>query len=187
MMKQVVARNKHYEIGMDPGKNRAYITIIGFWRSPEEVGPYVQDLDRALVQLAPGFTLLTDLTQMKAYPASVQPLHLEAQQLLLTRGLSQTAEVCASSMVEYQTNTLSKKAVCPSASLPTRGRQKPSSMHCPRRVADRKQGPDDTREAKPMVRKKGVVRRLPPALRVLARFIHPIKPCATEPKRPGRA
>jgi hypothetical protein len=98
---------------MDPDKNRAYITIIGFWRSPEEAGPYVQDLDRALVQLKPGFTLLTDLTQMKAYPASVQPLHLEAQQLLLTRGLSQTAEVCASSMVEYQTNALSKKSSMP--------------------------------------------------------------------------
>ena len=113
IMKQVVARNKHYEIGMDPGKNRAYLTIIGFWRSPEEVGPYVQDLEQALVQLKPGFTLLTDLTQMKAHPASVQPLHLEAQQLLLTRGLSQTAEVCASSMVEYQTNALSKKSNMP--------------------------------------------------------------------------
>jgi hypothetical protein len=62
-MKQVVARNKHYEIGIDPDKNRAYITIIGFWRSPGEVGSYVQDLDQALVQLKPGFTLLTDLTQ----------------------------------------------------------------------------------------------------------------------------
>ncbi|MBD0256749.1 MAG: hypothetical protein ICV83_13605 [Cytophagales bacterium] len=112
-MKQVVFRNKHYEIGLDPDKNRAYITIIGFWRDPAEVGPYVQDLDGALVRLKPGFTLLTDLTQMKTHPASVQPLHLAAQQLLLERGLSQTAEVCASSMVEYQANAISKKSNMP--------------------------------------------------------------------------
>jgi hypothetical protein len=43
-MKQVVADTKHYQIGLDQSKNRAYITIIGFWRSPEEVGSYVKDL-----------------------------------------------------------------------------------------------------------------------------------------------
>ena len=108
-----VAATKQYQVGINRDKNRIYLKIIGFWRSVEEVSTYVPDLERALIQLTPGFTLLTDLTQMKAHPLAVQPVHLEAQRTLMTRGLTQTAEVCASSIVEFQAGTISKKSSMP--------------------------------------------------------------------------
>jgi hypothetical protein len=63
--------------------------------------------------LKAGFTLLVDLTGMKAHPLSVQPVHLQAQQMMLARGLAQTAEVCASSMVVFQTGAISKQSQMP--------------------------------------------------------------------------
>ncbi len=112
-MKQVVAQTQHYCIGVDQDKNRVFITIIGFWRSPEEVDGYVRDLDQALLQLQPGFTLLTDLTQMKPHPQTLNPVHLQAQQLLIRGGLAQTAEVISSSIVQFQTELLSKQSAMP--------------------------------------------------------------------------
>ena len=112
-MKQMYIENKHYQIGIDKSKNRIYVTIIGFWRSPEEVSEYVPDLDRALLQLQPGFTLLTDLTQMKTHPKTLNPVHLAAQQLLVAGGLTQTAEVVSSSFVQFQAESLSKQSEMP--------------------------------------------------------------------------
>ncbi len=112
-MKQVVFENKHYQIGLDKDKNRAYITIVGFWRSPQDVEDYVRHLDQVLLQLQPGFTLLTDLTEMKTHPQVINPIHLAAQQLLLDRGLTQTAEVVSSSIVQFQTESLSKQSAMP--------------------------------------------------------------------------
>ncbi len=112
-MKQVYIENKHYQIGIDKSKNRIYLTILGFWRSPEEVGEYLPDLDGALAELRPGFTLLTDLTQMKSHPQALNPVHLGAQQLLLSRGLTQTAEIVRSSFVQFQAESLSKQSAMP--------------------------------------------------------------------------
>lgn len=112
-MRQVIYENQQYQIGIDKDKNRAFITIIGFWRNPEEVSEYLPDLDRALQQLQPDFTLLTDLSQMKPHPQALNPVHLAAQQLLLSRGLTQTAEVISSSIVQFQTDLLSKQSSMP--------------------------------------------------------------------------
>jgi hypothetical protein len=71
------------------------------------------DLDGALLQLQPGFTLLTDLTQTKTHPQTLNRVHLAAQQLLLSRGLTQTAEVVPSSIVQFQTESLSKESQMP--------------------------------------------------------------------------
>jgi hypothetical protein len=111
--KRVTATNQHYELAIDQAKNRAYITIIGFWRSPQAVATYVPDLEKALTQLRARFTLLTDLRSMKTHPKEVQQLHLQAQQLLLSKGLLQTAEVYESSFIQFQTGNLSKQSKMP--------------------------------------------------------------------------
>jgi hypothetical protein len=111
--KETVAKNNYYEIAIDSVKNRAYIKIIGFWRNPQEAGNYIKDLHRGLRCLQGRFTLLTDLTEMKTHPVEVQSVHLQAQRLLLTKGLLQTAEVYASSFIQFQTNNLSKQSKMP--------------------------------------------------------------------------
>jgi hypothetical protein len=112
-MKKVITQNKFYEIAVDTQLNRAYLKIIGFWRSKPEVPHYIPDLEKALAHLQPSFTLLTDLSEMKTHPADVQELHLEAQALLLRKGLTQTAEVFTSSFVQFQAGNLSRKSKMP--------------------------------------------------------------------------
>lgn len=111
--KEIIVKNKFYQIALNPSLNRVYLTIIGFWRTPQEVASYLPDLEKALRQLQPGFTLLTDLTGMKTHPAPVQAVHLAAQALLLRKGLRQTAEVTASSLVQFQTDTYAKNSKMP--------------------------------------------------------------------------
>lgn len=113
-MKRTIRQHKFYEMAVDPSINRFYLRILGFWRSKEEVSGYLPDLEKALSEIQPGFTLLTDLSEMKTHPAEVQELHLQAQALLLRKGLRQTAEVYASSFVQFQTSAISKKSTMPS-------------------------------------------------------------------------
>jgi len=110
---ETIVKNKFYEIAINKVKSRVYIQIIGFWRSPQEAGNYLKDLDRALQGFSGKFTLLVDLTQMISHPLEVQPIHLQAQQLLLSRGLLQTAEVYKSSFVQFQTTKISKQSKMP--------------------------------------------------------------------------
>jgi hypothetical protein len=112
-MQQVISQNRFYQIAINKSINRAYITIIGFWRNKQEAASYLPDLEKALAQLKPGFTLLTDLTQMKTHPAEVQDVHLAAQALLLRKGLIQTAEIISSSLVQFQTDKISKNSKMP--------------------------------------------------------------------------
>ena len=112
-MKKVITQNKFYEISVDTEINRLYLKIIGFWRSREEVDHYISDLEKAVVCLKPSFTLLTDLSEMVTHPVEVHEVHLEAQALLLRKGLTHTAEVYTSSFVQFQAGNLSRKSNMP--------------------------------------------------------------------------
>ena len=85
--------NDHYEIGYDLGANRMYLRIKGFWKSPADVPEFVQDIDFISSKLRNGFTLLTDLRQMKTPPLSINGVHEEAQKVVNRNGLSKTAEI----------------------------------------------------------------------------------------------
>jgi len=111
--KERIASNKFYEIAINKTTSRAYITIIGFWRNPGEVAHYLKDLEKGIAGLQGKFTLLTDLREMKTHPIEVQAIHVKAQQLLLAKGLMQTAEVVASSFIQFQTTNLSKQSKMP--------------------------------------------------------------------------
>ena len=111
--KEIIASNNYYEIAIDRTKNRFYVTIKGFWRSSQDVVHYLKDLKTGLARLQRKFTLLTDLREMKIHPQEIQNIHLQAQQLLLNNGLMQTAEVYASSFVQFQTTNLSKQSKMP--------------------------------------------------------------------------
>lgn len=67
-MKTIIAQNPQYEISVVIPKNRAYLKIIGFWRNPEQVSSYLDDWEKAIAILRPGFTLLADVREMKIHP-----------------------------------------------------------------------------------------------------------------------
>ena len=97
-----INNTKQYVISVSPEKNRAYLKIIGFWRGPEVVPDYIKDWTKAMSLLNKGFTLLTDASEMKTHPASVRPLHEQAQALLLKAGVSKVAEVLKDDVAEMQ-------------------------------------------------------------------------------------
>lgn len=108
-----INKTKQYTIAVSPAKNRAYLKIIGFWRGPETVPDYIRDWTRAVSHLKKGFTLLTDASEMKTHPASVRPLHEEAQGILLRAGVSKVAEIIKDDVAEMQLDAVAKTTQFP--------------------------------------------------------------------------
>lgn len=90
---KTIAQNDYYVIAVDQSKNRAYLIIIGYWKSRGDVPKYLDDWKKALRDFSKGFTVLSDVTKMKAPPADVVQVHTEAQKLLMSGGLNKVAEL----------------------------------------------------------------------------------------------
>ena len=88
-----IAKTDFYSIEVDTTKNRMYFTIVGFWKNSTVVPNYLDDIKKALRSLSPGFTILTDVSQMKTPSTEVGSLHELAQRLLIEAGLKKTAEI----------------------------------------------------------------------------------------------
>ena len=104
---------KQYKISILPEKNRAYLKIIGFWRSPEIVPDYIKDWTKAVSLLRKGFTLVTDATEMKTHPQELRKLHEQAQSILLKAGVSKVAEILKDDVAEMQLDALAKATQFP--------------------------------------------------------------------------
>lgn len=90
---KTIAQNDYYVLAVDPSKNRAYLTLIGYWRTRADVPKYIEDWRKAMRDLSKGFTVLSDVTRFKAPPADVVQLHMEAQKILMSGGLNKVAEL----------------------------------------------------------------------------------------------
>lgn len=91
--KIVVAQNQCYELLYDSIKNRIYFIIKGFWKNKEAVPHYLNDMQKALKLVRPGFSLLSDLRTMITHPQRLCNLHIEAQTMLREAGLGRVASV----------------------------------------------------------------------------------------------
>ncbi|MEM6845776.1 MAG: hypothetical protein AAF632_26435 [Bacteroidota bacterium] len=111
-VKTLVADTPQYKIEVLPENNRAYLTIVGFWRNPEAVSEYLNDWKHAIKQLENGFTLLTDARDMKIHPTSVRPIHEQAQNLIIEAGIRGVAEV-QGSIAEVQLDSVSAQTQMP--------------------------------------------------------------------------
>ena len=98
-MMKTIAQNDYYVITVDPAKNRAYLTLIGYWKSRADVPRYIDDWKKAIRELSKGFTVLSDVTRMKAPPQDVVQVHTEAQKVLISSGLSKVAELVGSDVI----------------------------------------------------------------------------------------
>jgi hypothetical protein len=96
---KTIVQNDNYVIAVDPTKNRAYLTLIGYWKSRAEVPKYIEDWRKAIRELSRGFTVLTDVTRFKAPPPHVVTLHTEAQKVLISGGLNKVAEIVGSDII----------------------------------------------------------------------------------------
>jgi hypothetical protein len=113
IMKKIISTNPHYDLSVSSTQNRAFLTIKGFWRNPEQVPEYIEDWKKAIGELKPGFTLVTDARQMVIHPASVRPLHEQAQKLIINAGVARVAEIQKDKIAEMQLNGVSKDTQMP--------------------------------------------------------------------------
>jgi len=110
MIENIVITDK-YELKIDKDKNRVYFKIIGFWKDPSDIPNYLEDWRATVKKLKPGFTILSDVRQMKPHSTKVTPLHEAAQKLLIELGLDRTAEVMGNAvMLEFQTKDFARRS-----------------------------------------------------------------------------
>ncbi|WP_276496474.1 hypothetical protein [Pontibacter litorisediminis] len=88
-----VSNNPYYELNYDRSKNRVYLRINNYWKSPEVVPGYLGDWDKVIGLAQPGFTLLADFRNMLTHPASVKAMHEAVANRLAESQISYVAEV----------------------------------------------------------------------------------------------
>ena len=109
----IIAQTPQYELSVSISKNRAYLRIIGFWRNPEQVPNYLQDWEKTVAVLKPGFTLVTDAREMKIHPATVRLLHEKAQAYIVKAGVFKVAEIQLDKIAEMQLDGVSQDTSMP--------------------------------------------------------------------------
>lgn len=107
---ETVASNTYYEFQVDTNKNRIYLTIKGFWKSVDIVPDYEKDGLKATKKMKKGFTVLTDLTEMKTPPGHVVDIHISLQKKMVENGLAKTAEIIPSSVLKLSVNRMSEES-----------------------------------------------------------------------------
>ena len=95
-----IAETGKYTIEVDKPKNRVYFKIRGFWNSPADVPNYLSDWQRAIREVTSGFTILSDVREMKTPQPEVGELHHRSQAMLVTAGLRKTAELVPAGSIE---------------------------------------------------------------------------------------
>ena len=115
-----IAQTPQYQISVQKEKNRAFLKINGFWRNAEQVSNYLTDWEKAVAELKPGFTLLTDATEMKIHPTSVRELHEKAQAYVIKAGVRKVAELQLNKVAELQLDSVSKDTKMPKQNFNTR-------------------------------------------------------------------
>ncbi len=65
---KTICDTKNYRIGFDKEKNSVNILFRGFWASSQILSNYAACLKKLTEQLTPGFTLLFDFSNMRAFP-----------------------------------------------------------------------------------------------------------------------
>jgi hypothetical protein len=92
-MRISISKTDYYSIEIDAGKNRAYLTFIGFCKNEDEMPTFLDDVSKAARQLRNGFTLLTNAVDFKTPSPEVSALHEKSQKIWIEKGLSKTAEI----------------------------------------------------------------------------------------------
>ena len=81
-----------YEYRIDPSKNRLYIRLSGFFKD-DEVDPLLQELQRRLTGVPPGFDVVTDLTGFKPGNTAAAEALRRGGELVKTKGRRRAVRV----------------------------------------------------------------------------------------------
>ena len=105
-MLETIAERESHSLSFDPAKNRLYLTIAGKYLPGSST--FVQDWKKARHLVSPGFTVLTDVSQIQLLPLDWIVISTKVQETFIEAGLAGTAEILSESVVaEKQINTIS--------------------------------------------------------------------------------
>jgi hypothetical protein len=99
-MKKKIAKNRYYELCVDTEKNRIYTIFRGFWKVVSDVPNLVEDHIKAIKALSPGFTVLTDTTNMKIPTKEINEFHPNILKIMDKEGLSKLALIVDREMLK---------------------------------------------------------------------------------------
>jgi hypothetical protein len=92
-MKNVLIENQYYKIHTDPIKNRVYFSITGSIKDINAIPHFVEDWQKAILEVQTNFTILSDVRAMGIQAKTVAKLHESIQSDLMQKGVSEVAEV----------------------------------------------------------------------------------------------
>lgn len=84
-----IASNGFYSVSVDKLKNRLHVYLAGTWMQADQVPNWLDDVRAGLRLISPGFTVLTNSTNLRGVLRL--DLIVEAQQLILSARPGKTA------------------------------------------------------------------------------------------------
>lgn len=101
-----IAKTPLYELAVDTSVNRLYVKSIGFWRNPDSVPHYIEDMKKALALLRPDFQCLNDTSELFTTPLAVQEqVIFPTVKLLQEAGLKTTAIILPKEEISKMSTT----------------------------------------------------------------------------------
>lgn len=92
---RLIAFRPEYQITAEITRNRIFYKHFAEIAQAQELPDYIDDWRKALETMRPGFTILSDMTDLQVVSAHLSSLIEQAQQLLEGRGLRMIASVHA--------------------------------------------------------------------------------------------
>ena len=92
---RLIAFRPEYQITAEPSRNRIFYKHFAALAEANELPEYLHDWQQALDAMRPGFTILSDMTELNEVAGPLARLFEQAQQLLDGRGLRMIATVHA--------------------------------------------------------------------------------------------
>lgn len=90
---RLIAFRAEYQITVNPDKNRVFYKPFAEMNQAAALPHYLADWQLALAEVRPGFTILTDVTQMQAPNPHLLDTFVAAQSLLVAGGVRLVAEI----------------------------------------------------------------------------------------------
>ncbi|MCI1186659.1 hypothetical protein MON38_04460 [Hymenobacter sp. DH14] len=92
---RLIAFRPEYQITAEPSRNRIFYKHFAELAQAQELPEYLSDWQQALDAMKPGFTILSDMTELDDVSGPLAKLFEQAQTLLDGRGLRMIATVHA--------------------------------------------------------------------------------------------
>jgi hypothetical protein len=113
---RLIAFRPEYQLTVEPDRNRIFYKHYAELEHAADLPDYLPDWQQALNAVQPGFTILTDVTNLPTTSETLTRLFVQAQQMCVSHGVRQVAEVHSPEADTYRASRLAREQ----SSMPVR-------------------------------------------------------------------